>query len=123
MIHEPPHFPAFQLQQLFRQYTFASSTEDELQRAVAQCLDMNQIAYMREVRVSQTDRPDFLLDTVAIEIKIGGSLSEVTRQIHRYAQRDDIQEVLLVTTCAKHLDIPDEFNGKPIVTLCIGVAL
>jgi hypothetical protein len=111
---------AVQLRDVFRHYNFRSATEDELQRAVALCLDMNRIPYMREARVSQTDRPDFLLDTVAIEIKISGSVSDVTRQIHRYAQRDDIQEILLVTTCAKHLDIPDEFNGKPILTLWIG---
>lgn len=104
-------------------YNFASSTEDELQRAIALCLDINRVPYVREARVSQTERPDFLigtLGTVAIEIKIKGSLSEVTRQIHRYAQREDIQQILLVTTCAKHLDIPDEFNGKPIVTCWIG---
>jgi hypothetical protein len=111
---------AVKLQQLLRQYTFASSTEDELQRAVAHCLDINKIPYVREARVSKTERPDFLLDAVAIEIKIDGSLSEVTRQIHRYAQREDIQEILLVTTCHKHLGLPLGMNGKPVLVLWIG---
>jgi hypothetical protein len=120
MIHKPPFFSAVQLQGILRQYSFGSSTEDELHRAVAMCLDMNQIPYMREARVSQTERPDFLIDTVAIEIKIKGSLSEVTRQVHRYAQREDITEILLITTRQYHLCVPDSFNGKPVLALWIG---
>lgn len=116
---------ARQLRDLLAGHQFASRTESQLQSAIEECLKQNGIAYQREFRLTEKDRPDFIVGKVAIEIKIDGSCSEVIRQLYRYAQHPDVEEILLITTCAKHLRIKPatknvRLNGKEFCTLWIG---
>jgi hypothetical protein len=115
---------ARQLRDLLAGHQFACRTESQLQAAIEKCLQQNGIAYKREFRLTEKDRPDFMVGKVAIEIKIDGSCSEVTRQIHRYSQHPDVEEILLITTCAKHLRIKNgrihSFAGKQFFTLWTG---
>lgn len=69
----------------------------------------------REARLSARDRIDFVIGDLGVEVKVDGSLAAVTRQLHRYAQVEELAGVLLVTTRAAHLAVPRELNGKPIV--------
>lgn len=69
----------------------------------------------REVRLNHADRIDFVIGDLGVEVKVDGSLATVTRQLHRYAQVEELAGVLLVTTRAAHLAVPRELNGKPIV--------
>jgi len=92
-----------------------ASTEAKLQAAIAQLFTEQAIPFDREVPLSAQDRIDFLLsDGVGCEVKIGGGLSEVTRQLHRYAQHDRITELVLVTSRLLLARVPAEINGKPV---------
>lgn len=101
------------------------SPEYRLQNAIAVTLADHGVRFGREVRLTPEDIVDFLVeDRVALEVKIDGSLSEVTRQLHRYAQSVRVNEILLVTTRAHHKAMPSAFSGTPIRVLhLVGGAL
>ena len=107
------------------------TTEYELQDAIDRQLNSPpEWAFQasREHRLDEHNRIDFFVRSlvfgetkpfinVGIEVKIGSALAAVTRQLARYAEFDEIDELLLVTTKAVHHRIPAELNGKPVV-LC-----
>lgn len=88
--------------------------ERELQDGIAQRLAASGIAFLREVILSPGDRIDFLVDRIGIEVKVDGSISQVLRQLWRYAQRPEISSLILVTSRAKHGPTPPAMNGKPV---------
>jgi hypothetical protein len=115
--------------------SFLFSTEDELQRGLAIVFTAEEMAFERERRLTPQDRADFILwegekvgpveevppaavpmpRWLALEVKVDGSLSAVTRQLHRYAQHPQVDALLLVTTRAQHLRLHGEtMNGKPV---------
>jgi len=98
---------------------FHFSNEKELQDGIAQRLTAPGIAFLREVVLSPGDRIDFLVDRIGIEVKVDGSLSQVIRQLWRYAQRPEISALILVTSRAKHGPIPPAMNGKPVLCVCL----
>ena len=75
------------------------------------------VSFEREYRLDARNRLDFFCDGVAIEVKIGGSRNNLIRQLHRYAQFDEVRELLVVTSRLCLASLPSELNGKPIVTL------
>ena len=108
------------LQYLFTGYKLRCETEATLQAAIARCLEENHVAFKREVRLTDQDRVDFMVGGTAIEVKIDGGLSELTRQVHRYAQHSDVAEILVITTKAKHAGLPRLINNKPLRLWWIG---
>jgi hypothetical protein len=97
-------------------------TEKVLQDAIAASFTEAKIRFEREAILSRGDRIDFVVfgaagEEVGIEVKIDGSLAEVTRQLHRYAQHERLTSLILVTTRATHRGAPREFNGKTIHVL------
>jgi hypothetical protein len=92
---------------------FRYSGEIELQNGIEQLFTQRQLTFERE-RALGPDRVDFFAHGVAIEVKIDGSLSEVTRQLHRYAQHPDVTAIVLVTTRARHNAMPAAMNEKPV---------
>jgi hypothetical protein len=96
-------------------FRFNFSSEAELQTAIAQVLEMRGFSVKREVAITSSERLDFLIDeTIAIEVKIGGSANDALRQIARYAYQDVVQGILLVTTRASH-SCPGFLCGKPLL--------
>lgn len=98
---------------------FAYHFGDELQlhQGIADVLDGAGIRYAREVVAGPRDRFDFLVDPgIVIEAKIKGSLSKALDQVKRYAARDDVMAVVLVTTRYWGLSQPDvlQMHGKPV---------
>ncbi len=93
---------------------FEYQCEDDLQQAIASVLSDCSIPFVREHRMNAKDRPDFTVEKIAVEVKIEGSVTAVTRQLHRYAQLDEVDEVVLVTSRSKHRSVPREMNGKPV---------
>lgn len=80
---------------------------------------------MREQRISDRDRPDFLIPTdagnIAVEVKIQGSGSQILRQLGRYAQSEQVQALVFVSTRRVLLSgIPLAIHGKPIAVALIG---
>lgn len=99
-------------------HAYRWSNEAELQAALLPVLtfpDAGAREVTREAKLSARDRIDFVVGDLGVEVKVDGSLAQVTRQLYRYAQVEALAGVLLVTTRACHLAVPRELNGKPIV--------
>lgn len=103
-----------QIAKLLHEHRFNFTKEAELQQAINRVFVLNRIVYSREVRLTDKDRIDFLVGNVGVEVKVDGSLSDVTRQLHRYVQSAEIESMLLVTTRLRHLDCPRFLNRKEI---------
>lgn len=92
-----------------------TTPESVLQERIAGILTSISVPFDREVHLSEKDRIDFLVGGhLGIEVKVDGGLSAVTRQVHRYAQHERIESLVLVTTRMLHRGVPSEMNGKRI---------
>jgi hypothetical protein len=92
---------------------FRYTSELELQDGIAELFTARGIAFERERQLGP-DRVDFFIAGIAIEVKIEGSLSDVTRQLHRYSEHPDVTGVVLVTTRARHNAMPNLMTAKPV---------
>jgi hypothetical protein len=99
---------------ILRRTPARAPTELVLQDAVARSLSAAALAFEREVHLAKGDIIDFMVGDVGVEVKIDGGLSEVTRQLHRYAQSPRVAHLFLLTTRMRHLNVPRELNGKRI---------
>jgi hypothetical protein len=88
--------------------------EKELQRGIGMVLTEAGVVFVPEVSITRKDRIDFLVGKIGIEIKVGGSLAAVTRQLFRYAECPEIDSLVLVTTKQAHRNMPNEILGKPL---------
>lgn len=104
---------------VFLGYRFTVSSEDDLQRAIAAALEKAGVPFEREVRLTPRERIDFLSGGVGIECKIGGSPGNLARQVRRYCEHEDVDQVLVVTNQPSHASLPDHIEGKPVVVLNI----
>lgn len=102
---------------------FRYRNEDELQQAIALVLTDAEVSFEREKRLNKRDRVDFLVDDgLVIEVKVGGSGADLTRQLFRYAEQTEVLAILVVTSMLR-LRAPTDILGKPCRTLWIGAAL
>jgi hypothetical protein len=97
-----------------RRCRFLHATELDLQEGIAGALTAGGLGVRREVPLSARDRIDLLVDRVGIEVKIAGSWRDVQRQLERYAESDQIDELVLVTTKPLHNRVAAVMNGKPV---------
>jgi hypothetical protein len=102
---------------LLEGHRFDESSEDALQRGIAQVLSAAGASFTREVPLSPFDRIDFLVGQIGIECKIDGSLSALTRQLHRYAVADQVAALVVVTARARLARVPISLHGKPIAVV------
>ena len=99
-------------------YRLDATNEASLQRQVHELV--SEICECRpEVRLNSRDRIDFLADSgVGIECKVKGSAASVVSQLLRYAESDQVNELILVTSKRLHLAMPPfqdgELLGKPL---------
>lgn len=93
---------------------FRYTSEDELQQGISLVLDKHGFAFEREARLDARSRIDFLVGDVGIEVKVAGSAADLGVQVLRYLRHDRIRAVVIVTTRARHRDIPAELEGKPV---------
>jgi hypothetical protein len=98
------------------------SEEEKLRDAIAIALGPHAL---REAKVGEHERIDFLVGRIGIEAKIRGTRSDVTRQLFRYAESPDIDEIILVTTRYQHtVRAPTALLGKPLtIVVCWGAML
>lgn len=100
-------------------YRFAN--EDELQRGISRALANAEISFGREVVLRRSDRIDFLCGTVGIEVKVGGSISALTRQLMRYAESERVGAIVLVTNRSRFgAQLPSSMNGKMVSVVNVG---
>lgn len=114
-----PAIQARRLAQLLPRYAYRFSCEADLHAALGVVLREAGIAYDHEVVAGPKDRFDFLVEPgVVIEVKCAGSLADALHQVDRYAARDDVRALLLVTTCAwggaSPRDAHPKLHGKPV---------
>jgi hypothetical protein len=101
-------------------HEFRFSDEADLQEGIIRVLTEHSIPFRREVTLSRRDRVDFMLDEgIALEVKVDGSISALTRQLFRYAEYPKISAIIVVAGKLRLTDLPGEINGKPII--CISV--
>ncbi len=101
-------------------YRYSFTSERELQDGLARALDEGGFGHEREHRLAPGDIVDFLVAPgIGLECKTEGSLSLVTRQLHRYSQHEAIGALLLVTSKSRHDNLPSEMNGKPVRVMVI----
>lgn len=105
-------------------YRYRHDSESILQDGIERALVQHEICYLREKTLTRLpgirtvpglhDRPDFMIGSVAIEVKIKGSLSAMLRQLSRYAQHPDVSAILAVGTPSWMRKIPPSLSGKEI---------
>lgn len=99
-----------------RRYRFRFSSEAQLQESIEAALVDAELRFVREERLSPRDRIDFLCpeEGVGIEVKVDGSVAAVEAQLERYAQCDRVEELILVTACARHGRVARVVGGKTV---------
>lgn len=110
-------------------HTFRFTSEADLQRGIGVVLDRNDVQYYREYSLDKSNRIDFFLpyadmfvgiQNVGIEVKTDGARFEVIRQLSRYADQNQIQSLILVTSRRRLQTVPDKINGKEVRVVVVG---
>lgn len=75
--------------------------------------------FEREAVLGPGDRPDFMVGTTAIEVKIQGARKMgIFRQLQRYAGYDRVSDLILISNIA--MGLPGEIGGKPAYFISLG---
>ncbi|EJN14727.1 hypothetical protein PMI42_01700 [Bradyrhizobium sp. YR681] len=115
---------------IFGRYRLPLSDEKDLQAKIAEMLELEQVPFVREVRLDDSDIVDFMVGEgallqplapcCAIEVKIGGSRRAIYRQVERYCAHPQVAEIVLATNVP--MNLPDEVGGKPTAVANLGRA-
>ena len=98
-----------------RRRRFNYQNEKELQAGIEAALKADGVGFEREFQLGDAGVVDFFVGGfLAVEVKIKGSPSEVARQLLRYAARDEVRALVLVTGRAALATLPGELMGKPL---------
>lgn len=96
------------------------SNEKLLQNDIAATFEKHNITFKKEVKLDEKSTVDFMIENLAIEIKITSKVSamNIYRQIEKYAKNEKVAAVLLMTS--KTLRMPESAFGKEIYILSLG---
>ena len=97
-----------------RRHRFRYADERELQAGVEHVLRSAGLSVAREAALGALGVVDFLVDGLAVEVKVRGTRVEVVRQVHRYLQHEEVRGLLLITTRAALARVPATIAGKPV---------
>ena len=81
--------------------------EADLHRGITKALRAARVPFRHEVSLGPGARIDFVSRGVGIEVKAHGAADDVTRQLRRYHATGKLDGLVLLTTCASHLEIPE----------------
>jgi hypothetical protein len=98
------------------------TTEPDLQAGTGALLAAEGFTARPQARLGPLERLDFLVDGIAVELKVRGTASELERQVTRYLSHEEVRGVLVVTNRARHRGLPREINGKPVWVVWIAGA-
>lgn len=102
---------------LVRQYRWSFNNEREMQNQFAEMLKAEKVPYAREFKLSDKDRPDFMVGEAALEVKTYCGLEKHLRQLKRYADHPDVKSTVLVST--RPIIMPETLSGKPTGSIMI----
>lgn len=91
------------------------NNEKAAQVEFARALTAAGVEHQREVPLSPRDIVDFMVGGIAIELKIKGQRNEILRQLARYAEHEQVEQLLLVT--CRSLILPEVLLGKPVIAV------
>lgn len=106
--------------QLLRSHRFRYTDEDQLQEGIAAVLKQAGLDPQREVRLGDRDRIDLMVGRIGVEVKIAGSVHGVFEQLQRYAEHDEVEALILVTS--RYQRLPDQAGGKPLLTISLALS-
>jgi hypothetical protein len=94
---------------------FSFSSEKDLHQSLEAVFKSKGLEFDRELCLSPKDRIDFLFKSgLGIEVKTKGSSTALLRQVRRYSESDQIQELLVIVSLSK-LNLGFlKLNDKPI---------
>lgn len=99
-----------------RKRRFNYQNEKDLQAGVEAVLKSDGFDFVREHQLGDAGVVDFFVSGfLGVELKIKGSPSEVARQLLRYAGRDEVKALVLVTGRAALSALPETMLGKPLM--------
>ena len=105
-----------------RKYTYHFSNEKELQEAIYIVLEdlKDCIGEVKREKELPSGIIDFYViqHKIGIEVKIQGSDLEITRQLEKYINEEEIDSIILVTSKWAY-NLPKTLSGKPITVLWI----
>lgn len=103
-----------------RRCQFNFSHEVDLQDGIEEVLKSQGYGFERERRLGAAGVIDFLVaGGIGIEVKIKGSPVLVIRQLLRYAECMEVQELVLVTARSRLGDLPAELMGKKVTVVSL----
>jgi len=106
---------------LIRSCRLDLSNEKQAQADVEQILIKAEIPYEREVRLTDTEIIDFLIEGVGVELKLHGARKkEVYRQLCRYARHPRVDSLLLASNLS--MALPPSIEGKNAYFVKLGEA-
>lgn len=107
---------------ILKSHRYSFADEKELQAGIWKAIENDfQHIVEREFELGDAGVIDFYrVDGLGIEVKIKGSRVAVMRQLARYAKRDEIKRLILVTSRSQLRAMPPELNGKKITVVYIG---
>lgn len=98
---ESPVSAAVHVAATLRAHRYVCANEAELQAGVAEVLNAAGLPFAREVPLGDL-RLDLCVGRIAIECKVDGSPVAVARQCQAYLAREEVQQLILVTTKPQH---------------------
>jgi hypothetical protein len=97
------------------------SNEKQAQADVEQLLIQAKIPFEREVRLTDLDVIDFVIQGIGVELKLRGARKkEVYRQLCRYARHPRIDILLLASNLS--MGLPPKIEGKDAYFVKLGEA-
>lgn len=110
--------------EVIRRHRFRYRSEDELQEGLAAALtERFGDRVKREVRLDARSRADLMIDQVLVEVKVDGSLSDLARQVRRYARHRQVAGIVVVTNRVRHANVPVLLEGKPVRIVVLAAQL
>lgn len=114
----PPDPTAADIIRLLETHTWPLSDEKLLQQEIGDVFEAAALDFEREVRLGGGDIVDFMVGSVAVEIKIKGERRAIYRQLERYCAHEVVKRIILATNVP--MALPIDINGKPASVAALG---
>lgn len=110
-----------QLANLIRSARLDLSSEKRAQGDLEAVLKSSGIVFDREFRLSAKDIVDFLIQGIAVELKLKNAKKmDVYKQLCRYAKSDQVTSIILASSTS--MGLPQQIDGKDVYFVKLGDA-